>query len=70
MTEDADLGMRCSALGYRVEVANSVTCAEMPHQIASSTRQRTRWLTGFMLTVLVHTRNPPGPGAPSAVPAA
>jgi glycosyltransferase XagB len=69
VTEDADLGMRCSALGYRVEVADSVTCAEMPHQIASWTRQRTRWLTGFMLTVLVHTRNPPGPGALPAAPA-
>jgi cellulose synthase/poly-beta-1,6-N-acetylglucosamine synthase-like glycosyltransferase len=25
VTEDADLGMRCSALGYRVEVVDSVT---------------------------------------------
>jgi glycosyltransferase XagB len=58
VTEDADLGMRCSALGYRVEVADSVTYGEMPHQIGSWTRQRTRWLKGFMLTALVHTRNP------------
>ena len=58
VTEDADLGMRCSALGYRVEVADSVTRGQMPHQIGSWTRQRTRWLKGFMLTALVHTRNP------------
>jgi glycosyltransferase XagB len=58
VTEDADLGMRCSALGYRVEVADSVTRGEMPDRIAAWTRQRTRWLKGFMLTALVHTRNP------------
>jgi len=58
VTEDADLGMRCSALGYRVEVADSITYGQMPHQIRSWTRQRTRWLKGFMLTALVHTRNP------------
>jgi glycosyltransferase XagB len=58
VTEDADLGMRCSALGYRVEVADSVTRGEMPHRITAWTRQRTRWLKGFMLTGLVHTRNP------------
>jgi len=58
VTEDADLGMRCSALGYRVEVADSHTYGEMPHRITAWTKQRTRWLKGFMLTALVHTRNP------------
>jgi glycosyltransferase XagB len=58
VTEDADLGMRCSALGYRVEVAHSFTYGEMPHKIKAWTKQRTRWLKGFMLTALVHTRNP------------
>ena len=58
VTEDADLGMRCTALGYRVEVADSVTYGEMPHQVKAWTKQRTRWLKGFMLTALVHTRNP------------
>jgi len=58
VTEDADLGMRCSALGYRVEVADSITYGEMPHRIKAWTKQRTRWLKGFMLTALVHTRNP------------
>ena len=58
VTEDADLGMRCSALGYHVEVVDSITRGEMPHRIRAWTRQRTRWLKGFMLTALVHTRNP------------
>ena len=30
----------------------------MPHQIKAWTKQRTRWLKGFMLTALVYTRNP------------
>ncbi len=58
VTEDADLGMRCSALGYRVEVADSITYGQMPHKIGAWTKQRTRWLKGFMITALVHTRNP------------
>ena len=58
VTEDADLGMRCSALGYRVEVVDSITRGEMPHRVKPWTKQRTRWLKGFMLTALVHTRNP------------
>jgi len=58
VTEDADLGMRCSASGYRVEVIDSPTLGQMPHSPAAWTRQRTRWLKGFMLTALVHTRSP------------
>ena len=48
VTEDADLGMRCSALGYRVEVADSHTYGEMPHRIKAWTKQRTRWLKDAM----------------------
>jgi hypothetical protein len=55
VTEDADLGMRCAALGYRVD---SITRGEMPHEVGAWTRQRTRWQKGWMLTALVHTRNP------------
>jgi glycosyltransferase XagB len=58
VTEDADLGMRCAALGHRVELIDSVTRGEMPHRIAAWTRQRTRWQKGWMLTALVHTRHP------------
>jgi hypothetical protein len=50
--------MRCAALGYRVEVVDSTTRGEMPHQVGAWTRQRTRWQKGWMLTALVHTRNP------------
>jgi glycosyltransferase XagB len=55
VTEDADLGMRSAALGYRVD---SITRGEMPHEVGPWTRQRTRWQKRWMLTALVHTRNP------------
>jgi cellulose synthase/poly-beta-1,6-N-acetylglucosamine synthase-like glycosyltransferase len=58
VTEDADLGMRCRARGYRVEVVDSVTWGESTDTVAAWTRQRTRWLKGFMLTALVYTRRP------------
>jgi hypothetical protein len=58
VTEDADLGIRCAALGYRVELVDSITWGEMPHQVAAWRRQRSRWHKGWMLTALVHTRNP------------
>ena len=58
VTEDADLGMRCQAMGYRVDVVDSVTWGESTHTFQAWLGQRTRWLKGFMLTALVHSRTP------------
>lgn len=58
VTEDADLGLRCAARGYRVSVVDSVTWAEATDRVKPWVRQRTRWLKGFLLTTLVHTRHP------------
>ncbi|KAL5344833.1 hypothetical protein ACLOAV_010230 [Pseudogymnoascus australis] len=58
VTEDADLGMRCRALGYRVNMIDSITWEEATSQPGAWIKQRTRWLKGFMITVLVHTRHP------------
>ncbi|UMP06982.1 glycosyltransferase family 2 protein [Amycolatopsis sp. EV170708-02-1] len=58
VTEDADLGMRCRALGYRVDMIDTVTWEEATSTPGAWIRQRTRWLKGFMITVLVHTRSP------------
>lgn len=58
VTEDADLGMRCKALGYRVDVIDSITWEEATSATAPWIRQRTRWHKGFMMTTLVHTRRP------------
>ncbi|MFF0751964.1 glycosyltransferase family 2 protein [Streptomyces sp. NPDC004267] len=58
VTEDADLGMRCAAMGYRTETIESVTWEEALDTVAPYVRQRTRWLKGFLVTTMVHTRHP------------
>ena len=58
VTEDADLGMRFAALGYRVGMVNSVTYEEANTQLGNWIRQRSRWLKGYMQTWLVNMRHP------------
>ena len=58
VTEDADLGVRASATGYRVGVINSTTMEEANTSIPNFIRQRSRWIKGYMQTSLVHARRP------------
>lgn len=58
VTEDADLGIRASALGNRVQVINSTTYEEANKALGNWIRQRSRWIKGYMQTVLVHSRHP------------
>ncbi|MFW3171431.1 glycosyltransferase [Geodermatophilus sp. CPCC 206100] len=58
VTEDADLGIRASARGHRVAVVNSTTYEEANMAVGNWIRQRSRWIKGYMQTVLVHTRHP------------
>jgi glycosyltransferase XagB len=58
VTEDADLGMRASALGYTVGVINSTTFEEANRNFGNWIRQRSRWVKGYMQTSLVHARAP------------
>ncbi|MFT4029363.1 MAG: glycosyltransferase [Protaetiibacter sp.] len=58
VTEDADLGIRASALGYRVGVVDSTTMEEANTSIPNFVRQRSRWIKGYMQTSLVHARRP------------
>ncbi len=58
VTEDADLGIRAAVEGYRVEVIDSWTDEEACSQVRPWIRQRTRWIKGYMQTVIVHTRSP------------
>lgn len=58
VTEDADLGIRASAMGYRVGVINSTTMEEANTSIPNFIRQRSRWIKGYMQTTLVHARHP------------
>jgi cellulose synthase/poly-beta-1,6-N-acetylglucosamine synthase-like glycosyltransferase len=58
VTEDADLGIRAAARGYRVGVINSTTWEEANNHVGNWIRQRSRWIKGYLQTVLVHTRHP------------
>jgi cellulose synthase/poly-beta-1,6-N-acetylglucosamine synthase-like glycosyltransferase len=58
VTEDADLGIRLSRMGYRTETIASTTWEEAPDGARSWLGQRTRWLKGWVQTWLVHMRHP------------
>jgi cellulose synthase/poly-beta-1,6-N-acetylglucosamine synthase-like glycosyltransferase len=59
VTEDADIGIRLAALGYRVSMLDSTTFEESPEHVGAWIRQRSRWLKGYMQTWLVHSRRAP-----------
>jgi glycosyltransferase XagB len=58
VTEDADLGIRIGQKGYRVGVVDSTTFEEASCHASNWIRQRSRWIKGYMQTLLVHTRRP------------
>jgi glycosyltransferase XagB len=58
VTEDADLGIRIGQKGYRVGVVDSTTYEEASCRPGQWLRQRSRWIKGYMQTLLVHTRRP------------
>lgn len=58
VTEDADLGLRIHALGYRTAVLDSCTLEEANSDPINWIRQRSRWYKGYLQTWLVHIRQP------------
>ncbi|MEU6380799.1 glycosyltransferase [Streptomyces sp. NPDC046909] len=58
VTEDADLGVRAAAEGWRVTVVNSTTYEEANNAYGNWIRQRSRWIKGYLQTLLVHLRSP------------
>ncbi|WP_233268924.1 glycosyltransferase family 2 protein [Mucilaginibacter lacusdianchii] len=58
VTEDADLGVRAYAKGYKIAVLNSTTYEEANNDFFNWIRQRSRWIKGYMQTYLVHMRKP------------
>ncbi len=58
VTEDADLGVRLCRAGLRTELIDTVTYEEANCRAWPWVRQRSRWLKGFMVTYLVHMRDP------------
>ena len=58
VTEDADLGVRIAASGYRTAVVDSTTLEEANVDAINWVRQRSRWYKGYMQSWLVHARHP------------
>lgn len=58
VTEDADLGIRLARLGFRCGTIGRPTWEEAPPILSVWLKQRTRWLKGWLQTVLVHSRRP------------
>jgi len=56
VTEDADLGLRLYAAGYRTEMIDSRTQEEACARVRPWVRQRTRWLKGYVQTWAVAAR--------------
>jgi cellulose synthase/poly-beta-1,6-N-acetylglucosamine synthase-like glycosyltransferase len=58
VTEDADLGIRLARFGYRTEDLASSTLEEAPLHLRAWFGQRTRWMKGFIQTLICHSRDP------------
>lgn len=63
VTEDADVGFRLAAAGYRSDMLRLATYEDAPRGAREWTPQRARWLKGYMQTWLVHMRRPWSGGA-------
>ncbi len=58
VTEDADLGLRLARLGWTTGVISPPTLEEAPETLGIWTRQRSRWIKGYMQTFGVLMREP------------
>lgn len=58
VTEDADLGIRLCRAGYKCGTITRPTHEEAPPIFSVWLPQRTRWIKGWMQTILVHSRSP------------
>lgn len=58
VTEDADLGVRLARHGYKTDLLPTVTYEEANFRAWPWIKQRSRWLKGFLITWVVHSRAP------------
>lgn len=58
VTEDADVGFRLAAAGYRLGVIGRPTWETAPTTAEQWFPQRARWIKGHMQTLAVHARGP------------
>ncbi|MGA9658093.1 MAG: glycosyltransferase [Asticcacaulis sp.] len=56
VTEDADLGLRLAQYGYGIGMIDLPTYESPPTTAQGWLPQRTRWIKGYMQTLMVHTR--------------
>ncbi|MDM8335189.1 glycosyltransferase family 2 protein [Wolbachia pipientis] len=52
VTEDADLGLRLTQMGYKIRIIDSETLEESPTTVFAWIKQRIRWIKGYMQTYL------------------
>ncbi|TXN32211.1 glycosyltransferase [Lacisediminihabitans profunda] len=58
VSEDVDLGVRMSAMGYHLAPVASTTEEPAAATVPAFIRQRSRWTKGYLQTALVHSRRP------------
>ncbi|SFA98386.1 Glycosyltransferase, catalytic subunit of cellulose synthase and poly-beta-1,6-N-acetylglucosamine synthase [Rhizobium sp. NFR07] len=58
VTEDADMGLRLSRMGYRSDVLTRQTLEDAPVEFSVWMAQRARWFKGWLQTWLVLMRDP------------
>ncbi|MBL4618070.1 MAG: glycosyltransferase [Robiginitomaculum sp.] len=56
VTEDADLGFRLAKMGWRAGVISPPTMEEATARVRPWVGQRSRWIKGFIQTLMVHLR--------------
>ena len=56
VTEDADMGFRLAAAGYRMTVSTLETLENAPSILGAWVCQRSRWIKGHLQTLGVHSR--------------
>jgi cellulose synthase/poly-beta-1,6-N-acetylglucosamine synthase-like glycosyltransferase len=57
VTEDADLGLRIWSSGFESKLFASNTKEEAVIDIKTWINQRSRWIKGYLMTILVHLKN-------------
>lgn len=58
VTEDADLGLRLARRGWETRILPSTTLEEANCNPVAWVKQRSRWTKGYLMTWLVHMRDP------------
>lgn len=58
VTEDCDAAIRSHRLGFKTAVLDSFSQEEATSNLGGWLKQRTRWMKGFLVTTVVHARNP------------